>query len=58
MAETPPIVCTLSARELNDREGAWKKNLTQSPSRATLERAKLSNSAQESDSKFGVLDKT
>ncbi len=25
MAETPPIVCTLSARELNDREGAWKK---------------------------------
>lgn len=25
MAETPPIACTLSASELKDREGAWKK---------------------------------
>jgi hypothetical protein len=27
MAETPPIACTLSSSELNDREGAWKKLL-------------------------------
>ena len=25
MAETPPIACTLSASDLKDREGAWKK---------------------------------
>ena len=25
MADTPPIACTLSAHELVDREGAWKK---------------------------------
>jgi hypothetical protein len=25
MAVTPPIACTLSASELKDREGAWKK---------------------------------
>lgn len=25
MADTPPIACTLSARELKDREGAWQK---------------------------------
>jgi hypothetical protein len=25
MAETPPIACTLSASELEDREGAWMK---------------------------------
>jgi hypothetical protein len=27
MAETPPIACTLSSSELNDREGARKKLL-------------------------------
>jgi hypothetical protein len=27
MAETPPIVCTLSTSERKDREGAWKKLL-------------------------------
>jgi hypothetical protein len=27
MAETPPIACTLSTSELEDREGAWKKLL-------------------------------
>ena len=27
MAEPPPIACTLSAFELNDRDGAWKKLL-------------------------------
>ena len=25
MAETPPIACTLTAADLKDREGAWKK---------------------------------
>jgi hypothetical protein len=25
MAETPPIACTLSAADLEDREGAWRK---------------------------------
>src|SRR5260370_9181176 len=25
MADTPPIACTLSAADLEDREGAWKK---------------------------------
>jgi hypothetical protein len=25
MADTPPIACTLSAHELEDRESAWKK---------------------------------
>jgi hypothetical protein len=25
MAETPPIVCTLSASDLRDRKGAWRK---------------------------------
>src|SRR5258708_18075199 len=25
MADTPPIVCTLSAADLEDREGAWVK---------------------------------
>jgi len=25
MAERPPIACTLSAADLEDREGAWKK---------------------------------
>jgi hypothetical protein len=25
MAETPPIACTLSASDLHDREGAWRK---------------------------------
>jgi hypothetical protein len=25
MAETPPIACTLSASDLKDREGAWRK---------------------------------
>jgi hypothetical protein len=25
MAETPPIVCTLSASDLQDRRGAWDK---------------------------------
>ncbi len=25
MAETPPIACTLSASDLQDREGAWNK---------------------------------
>ena len=25
MADTPPIVCTLSAADLDDREGAWVK---------------------------------
>jgi hypothetical protein len=25
MAETPPIACTLSASDLRDREGAWRK---------------------------------
>ena len=25
MAETPPIACTLSAADLKDREGAWRK---------------------------------
>lgn len=25
MSETPPIACTLSAADLKDREGAWKK---------------------------------
>jgi len=27
MPETPPIACTLSASELKDREGAWRKLL-------------------------------
>jgi hypothetical protein len=27
MAETPAIACTLSASELKDREGAWRKLL-------------------------------
>lgn len=27
MPETPPIACTLSASDLKDREGAWKKLL-------------------------------
>jgi hypothetical protein len=27
MAETPPIVCTLSASDLKDRQGAWNKLL-------------------------------
>jgi hypothetical protein len=25
MAETPPIACTLSAADLEDRDGAWRK---------------------------------
>jgi hypothetical protein len=25
MAETPPMACTLSASDLRDREGAWRK---------------------------------
>jgi hypothetical protein len=25
MAETPPIACTLSPADLEDREGAWRK---------------------------------
>jgi hypothetical protein len=25
MADTPPIACTLSAADLEDREGAWRK---------------------------------
>jgi hypothetical protein len=25
MADTPPIACTLSAADLADREGAWRK---------------------------------
>jgi hypothetical protein len=25
MADSPPIACTLSASDLKDREGAWKK---------------------------------
>jgi hypothetical protein len=25
MTDTPPIACTLSAADLEDREGAWKK---------------------------------
>ncbi len=25
MADTPPIACTLSAADLQDREGAWRK---------------------------------
>ena len=25
MAESPPIACTLTAADLKDREGAWKK---------------------------------
>jgi hypothetical protein len=25
MADTPPIACTLSAGDLEDRDGAWKK---------------------------------
>jgi hypothetical protein len=25
MADTPPIACTLSAADLKDREGAWRK---------------------------------
>jgi hypothetical protein len=25
MADTPPIACTLSADDLEDREGAWRK---------------------------------
>jgi hypothetical protein len=25
MAESPPIACTLSASDLKDREGAWRK---------------------------------
>jgi hypothetical protein len=25
MAETPPIACTLTASDLKDREGAWRK---------------------------------
>jgi hypothetical protein len=25
MTDTPPIACTLSAADLKDREGAWKK---------------------------------
>jgi hypothetical protein len=27
MAETPPIACTLTASDLKDREGAWRKLL-------------------------------
>jgi hypothetical protein len=28
MADTPPIACTLSAADLEDREGAWRKLLS------------------------------